>query len=142
MTDYIGPDLELQGAIVAVLKASAPLQALIGNPARIYQDAPPDVWPGAYITIGDCQTIDDSAECLTACEVYPDLHVWSQGKGWSEVKRIASLVRKLLNNATLDLTENRCVSILHETTHMLTDEDGKTRHAVVTFKALVEEPGE
>ena len=142
MTDYIGPDLELQGAIVATLKASAPLQGLIGNPPRIYQDAPPDTWPGAYITLGPAQVIDDSVECLDAVEIYPDIHVWSQGKGWSEIKRIAGLVRKTLHDASITLTENRCVSILHETSHAMRDPDGITKHMVVTFRALVEEPGE
>lgn len=140
MTDYIGPDFELQCAMVAVLKASGPLKALAGNPLRIYQDAPPDNWPGAYLTVGDAQIIDDSASCLSASEIYPAVHVWSQAAGWGEAKRIASLVRKLLHDTELSLTENRCVSFLHETTTAMRDPDGITKHMVVTFKALVEEP--
>lgn len=133
-------DLELQGAMVAVLAADGPLQALIGNPARLYQQVPPNPTK-PYVTIGDADENDDSVDNLDAAEIFPDVHVWSDSpaKDYVECKRICSAIRRALHNADLTLTENRCVQIQHRITRVFVDADNITRHGVVTFRALTEE---
>ncbi len=63
MTVATGPDLELQIAIVAVLRASADLKTLIGDPIRLYQSVP-DGAAFPYITIGEGQCVPDVADCI------------------------------------------------------------------------------
>ena len=133
-------DLELQGAIVAVLAADSALQALIGNPVRLYQQVPPNpTFP--YVTLGASQEGDDSDEFLDAAENFSDWHVWSRSpaKDYVECKRICSALRRAIHNAVLTLSENRCVLIEHRITRTFVDADNITRHGVVTFRALTEE---
>lgn len=133
----IGPDLELQGAVSTVLKASADLKTLIGDPIRLYQDVPPEaVLP--YVTIGLGQVVPDLAECVDGSEVFLDLHAWSQANGWEELKKIVAQLYAAIEGATLSMTENRCLLIERYSEHRMHDSDGVTKHAVVTFRALCE----
>lgn len=129
--------LELQGAVAGLLKASAGLQALIGNPVRLYQDVQADpAFP--YITIGETQDLPDLAECVDGWEIYLTLHIWSRAGGYAEAKQIGAALDDALHNASPALTNNRCLLIERHSTHYLTDPDNVTRHGVVIFRALVE----
>ena len=133
------PDLDLHRAIVTKLRADATLLTLIGNPLRLYEDPPTDgAWTLAYVTVGDGQNVPDQVQGLNGAEVYAALHVWSRGSGWAECKRIADALYDALNEADLSLGGSRCVLIDHDGTNYLRDPDGKTKHAVVTFRALTE----
>jgi hypothetical protein len=139
MTAAVGPDFDLQRAIVTVLKASADLQSLIGNPIRLYQDAPANAtFP--YVTLGEGQVVPDLADCIDGSEIYPILHVWSRASGFGEAKSIAATIWKALNGATLTMTENRCLLLerdqLGDVT--LSDPDGVTKHIASHYRALVE----
>ena len=95
------PSLALQGAIVAALKASAALGALIGD--RVFDRVPAGaVKP--YIRIGDDQVIPDPAECFErSAEVFATLDVFSSAVGKPEAKRIAGAIVDALDHAHLDL---------------------------------------
>lgn len=133
------PALALQGALVAALKAAAPVTALIGQ--RVYDHVPPNSqFP--YVTVGDDQTLADHAECLEgSVEIHTNLHVWSRPAipGKVEAKQIAGALVTLLNMAALTLSGYVLVLIEHETSHHLDDPDGITAHSVVTFRALIDE---
>ena len=130
-------ELELQGAIVARLKADAALAALVAD--RIYDQAPsPTIYP--CVTQGEAQTIRTDATCLTASEVYLTIHAWSQAVGFPEVKRLADAVEEALHLAPLPLATNRLVSILHQRTRTFRDQDDVTSHAVIEFVARTEKP--
>lgn len=134
-----GPDLELQGAIVAKLKADGALQALIGNPIRLYQDVPtPNTLTFPYVTIGEGQNVPDQVQCIDGSEIFVDLHVWSRATGFPECKRIAAAIEAALNDADLTLDSNRCVVILRDGARYLRDQDLVTKHAVITLRALTE----
>lgn len=129
--------LELQGAIVARLKAYAPLTALVAQ--RIYDDVPlPATTP--YVSLGPDQIVSDDADCLTGYEVTIQIDAWSTTKGLPEVRRVAEAVRSALHDYDLPLTDNALVSIQHRQTRNLRDPDGVTNHAVIEFVALVEQP--
>lgn len=137
------PELELQGALVARLKADAALITLVGS--RVY-DQPPTNSTGVviatypYVTIGEAQTIRDDATCLSAGQVYLTLHAWSQAVGFPEVRRIADAVTESLHLAPLALATNRLISIMHRQTRTFRDADGLTSHAVIEFVANTEKP--
>lgn len=132
----LGMDVELQKAIVAVLRADATLMGLIGE--RLYEDVPPNPdYP--YVTIGQTQEVDDSVEYLTSSTIYVDVHVWTTTKGYKECKRICSHIRALVHDKPLVLAEERLVTILHRVSRVFPDGDTVTKHGVVTFNALTEE---
>ena len=134
-----GPDLQLQGAIVAKLKADTGLQALIGSPVRLYQDVPaPAALTFPYVTIGEGQNVPDQVQCIDGSEIFLDLHVWSRATGFAECKRIAAIIESALNDAVLTLDDHRCVEIERDGARYLRDQDLVTKHGVVTFRALTE----
>lgn len=131
------PTLELQGAIVAKLKATGTVTALIGT--RIY-DSVPSTATFPYVSFGPEQILEDDAECITGFEVFMQLDAWSRGVGFPEVKRIAEAVRKTLHDFDLVLTDNALVSFQHRQTRVFRDPDGLTAHAAIEFIGLVEQP--
>ncbi|MDW9483199.1 DUF3168 domain-containing protein [Sinorhizobium meliloti] len=134
------PELELQGAIVARLKADVGLMALVNG---VY-DQPPDTAfatpKESYVTIGEAQFLRDDATCVNGGEVYLTLHAWSRKVGYPVAKQIADAVAESLHLAPLTLATNRLISIMHRQTRVFRDTDGLTSHAVIDFVANVEKP--
>ncbi|MDX0014793.1 DUF3168 domain-containing protein [Sinorhizobium meliloti] len=134
------PELELQGAIVARLKADVGLMALVNG---VY-DQPPDTAfatpKESYVTIGEAQFLRDDATCVNGGEVYLTLHAWSRKVGYPVAKQIADAVAESLHLAPLALATNRLISIMHRQTRVFRDPDGLTSHAVIDFVATVEKP--
>lgn len=139
MTVTVGPDLELQIAIVTVLAASVDLKTLIGNPIRLYQDVPATpTFP--YVTIGEAQAIPDIAECIDGSEVFPVLHIWSRGAGFTEAKKISATIWAALNGATLTMSQNKCVLLERDGLgdQAMRDPDGVTKHIASHYRAICE----
>jgi hypothetical protein len=130
-------DLELQGAMLAALKADATVASLVAG--RIY-DQTPDPVTFPYVTIGEAQFVRDDATCLSGGEVFLTLHAWSRAVGFPEVKRIADAVVEALHLAALSLPTNRLISINHRQNRVFRDDDGLTSHAVIELVAYVEKP--
>lgn len=131
------PSLELQGAIVARLKADAAVTGLIGS--RVY-DRVPDAGTFPYVSFGPEQILPDDADCITGFEISMQIDAWSRGVGFPEVKRIAEAVRAALHAVELTLMDNALVSFEHRQTRIFRDPDGITNHAAIEFVALVEQP--
>lgn len=131
------PGLALQDAIVATLRATPAVTALIGG--RFFDRAPDDTaFPHAEI--GEVQVLDDGADCLEdAAEIFVTLHVWSRAVGAVEARQITGAIRAALHLATLDLGADwALVEIGHRDTRTFDDGDGKTTHGVMTFRALID----
>lgn len=138
MTVTLGPDLELQGAVVAVISADTDVKLLIGTPPRI-NPAQSEAWPGSYIEIGEGRNVPDLAECIDGSEVYLDIHVWSRkDTSFADAKKIAATIWAALRASTITLTENRLLTLLPEGQQHMRDPDGQTLHVVLTLKALCE----
>ncbi|WFU88987.1 DUF3168 domain-containing protein [Rhizobium sp. CC1099] len=133
-------ELELQGAIVARLKADAPLMVLING---VYDQPPDTCWATpkeSYVTLGEAQTLRDDATCISGGQVYLTLHAWSRLTGYPAVKKIADAVAESLHLAPLTLATNRLISLMHRQTRTFRDADGLTSHAVIDFVANTEKP--
>jgi hypothetical protein len=131
------PSLELQGAIVARLKAWAGLSATING--RVY-DAVPGNAAFPYITVGEGDETSDDADCIDGFEISLDIDVWSRETGYVQAKRISDEVRKAIKSADLALPTNALVDFRHRQTRFLRDPDGLTSHAVMTFEGFAEQP--
>ena len=131
------PSLELQGAIVARLKAWAGLSATVNG--RVY-DAVPAGAAFPYITVGEGDETSDDADCIDGFEISLDIDIWSRAIGYPEAKRISDEVRKALKSADLALPTNALVDFRHRQTRFLRDPDGLTSHAVMTFEGFAEQP--
>lgn len=131
-------DLELQGAIVARLKARSTLTAFVAQ--RIY-DRPPTNAPFPYVEYGESQVLRDDVTCLKANLIYVKIHVWSQySGGFKELKEVINEVVEALDDAPLVLPSHRLVSLTRQDTRHFKDPDEVTTHGVVEFVARVETP--
>lgn len=129
----IDASLELQGRVVAVLKAAG----IAGG--RIHDSVPPTpTFP--YVSIGPWTGTSDNADCIDAEEISAQIDVWSRQPGYVEAKKIARAVRTALRDADMALANNALVLFEHRITRVFRDPDGLTSHAALTFTALIEEP--
>lgn len=138
MTAPIGQSLDLQKAMVAVLRADADLQILFGGTVRLYQDVPVNpVFP--YITVGAVHEDNASVLGATILDLYPVFDVWSRAGGFSEVGQIANAIIAALHERSdsLVLSESSCsaLRLARPGLQTMRDPDGVTKHAVVTFAA-------
>jgi hypothetical protein len=123
--------LELQGAIVAKLKADN----IAGG--RVYDTVPGGaLFP--YVSLGPGDSIEIDHDCIEAEEITVQIDAWSRAQGYPEVLGIAAQIRESLHNYDATLSTNAFVSLLHRNTRRMRDPDGLTSHAVVEFVAVVE----
>lgn len=138
----MSPDLELQGVIIARLKADPDVSALVEQ--RVY-DKVPDAPTFPYVSLGPTEELSDDATCgdgtLTGFAITLQIDCWSRTVGFPEVKRVADAVRRALVGEELALNENALVYFEHRITRTLRDPDGLTSHAALTFEAFAEQPG-
>lgn len=141
MTALEGPDYQLQVQVVAVLRASDDLQALIGadGKLRLYEVVPKDA-PFPYCTIGQSQDLPDLADCIDGSEINFPITIWSNSTSFKEAKQIAKCIRDTLTAATITMTQNRCLLIQRDQAgdFSLVEPDGVTRRVIANFRALLE----
>ena len=138
MTAPLGPSLELQGAVLAAIKASPTLKTLAGNPVRVFDNVPTDTaFP--YITIGPDQNVPDMVQGLDGSEIFFDVHVWSRTSTFQECKTIGAAIKACFPlDGALSLTENRNLLIERRSEQHMIDQDNVTKRGIYTFRALVE----
>jgi len=125
------PSLPLQIAIVAALKA-ADVAA-----DRIYDTVPPNaVFP--YVSISGSQVLPDKADCIDGTEVFVQLDAWSRAQGYPEVMGIAGSVVDALDDEPLAVDGFHLVVFEMQSLNYLRDPDGLTRHAAISFRALLQ----
>lgn len=132
--------LELQGAIVAALKADTGVSGIVGD--RVFDYVPRSSGSVTaefpFVAIADFQELTEDADCIPGAEIFVTIDVWSRAIGKPEAHRLASAVKAALTDLTL--TDFALVMLEHDSTRTLTDPDGLTTHAVLTFRAFVEQP--
>lgn len=131
---------------------SVPLQQAVYNRLvaalpgyRIYDDPPnqPDGIADAdfpYITVGEdtVQAWDTDGSLGANCTVV--LHVWSRKNGKKEAKTILGLLYTALNRQAANLTAAgyTFIDALHESSEVVEEVDGKTRHGIIRFRLTME----
>jgi hypothetical protein len=133
---YSDPSLQLQKALVAVLKADAGVNAIIAG--RIY-DAVPGGAVKPYLSFGPFQMLPEHGSCLDGGEAFVTLDGWAAGPDTVQVKQLGAAVAKALDLAPIVLdAPPRLVEMTIEQTQYMRDPDGITAHAVITVHALTD----
>lgn len=133
---------ELQRAIVAALTNDATVATLVAG--RIYDHVPRDPATGKttaefpFVSFGPEQNLPENLDCIDAEEIVIQINGWSRDPGFMEVKRIAKAVKNVLHEAELPIADNGLVYFVFDGRRILRDPDGLTSHAVLTFRAGVE----
>ena len=127
----------LQQAIYAAIAASTDLQALIGDPPRLFDFVPREsVFP--YVVIGDGIQSDWSTATEDGTEHQLTINAWSRSTGHKEAKAIAEIIRVTLNNAALSVSGATLIDIRHLATDFARQPDGQTYRASLRFRAVTE----
>ena len=133
---YNDPSLQLQKALVAVLKADAGVNAIIAG--RIY-DAVPGGAVKPYLSFGPFQMLPEHGSCLDGGEAFVTLDGWAAGPDTVQVKQLGAAVAKALDLAPIMIdAPPRLVEMTVEQTQYMRDPDGITAHAVITVHAFTD----
>lgn len=130
----------VQDALYEALRADAGVQALLGDPARLYDHVPPDAaFP--FVTLGDMQaeTFDTSDHDGIMQRV--TLHVWSRQRGRQECKVILEALHDRLHHRTLSITGRQHVLTRFMAAETLLDDDGLTYHALAQYRVITRSVG-
>lgn len=125
---------EVVTAIVAALKATSAVSTPVNN--RIYA-TPPDgqlVFP--FISFGSLDAEDFSHKTKNGQKIRIQIDVWSRYEGPLEVSNISKAVYDLLHKSNLSIPSGSAFLTRVTNFTILTDDDGGTRHGVVTVEVL------
>lgn len=130
-------DRAFAAGVRAAAMADAGVKALLGDPARVYDDPPPDVvFP--YLTIGRVESRPADSAAAEALEHALTLHVWSRYGGRAETLDIIGALRGALHNAPLAVEGRRLVFLFAQFADVFRSGDGRTTHGVLRLRALTE----
>lgn len=131
-----GPDLALQVALVAALRADAGLAALVGP--RIY-DEPPQKTRFPYVRIGTVNARPLRLSCRTDDDLTFSIEAHSRPvSGRVEAGRIAFAVRKALDGAQLTAPGYTVAWCQYTTQAVSRASDGRSYVATIAFEASLE----
>lgn len=135
--------LELQGAIVALLKANGAVANIVDK--RVFDHVPRSPQTGAitaqypFVGIASSDELSEVIDCVDAIDLSIDIDCWSREPGFPEVRRLSEAVRKALHDVDVALSESAIVLLQHRQTRTFRDPDGLTSHAVLSFEAALEQ---
>jgi hypothetical protein len=129
------PTLALQEKLIAVLKTSSHVTALVGQ--RVF-DYLPSEQPTPYITLGQPQVLPDRADCIDGAEVSFPINGWASGPSSVTVKRLSIAILAALDGQEFVISGHRMVLGEVDSINYLDDPDEFTKHVVVTLRVLTE----
>jgi hypothetical protein len=133
----VNADEALAASIRAAAMEHAAVKTVLGDPARIYDDPPPDViFP--YVTLGRVESRPGDASGMEAIEHAITLHCWSRYGGRAEALQVIAALRDALHNAALSVEGRRLVFVFAQFTDVFRSGDGRTTHGILRLKALTE----
>lgn len=113
------------------------VSALVGN--RIWYRAPEDA---TFPYIGDFETFQLRADatCVSGSDITLNIHVWTRdGQDLlQDARAIAHEIAQALHDFPLSLPSNHLVTLEHRGDRIFYDQDGKTGHGVVEFRAITQ----
>lgn len=132
-----GHELALQKALLAHLKGDTALQALLGDPARIWDGAPED---GGFphVLVGRAESRPLPADGGGVEHVLA-LTATSRFRGTEEAKAILAALRLRLADAVLEADGVRTVSLRATFADVFPSADRARTYAVLRVRAVTEE---
>ena len=126
----------LRAAIHDALVADTALTTLLGG-ARVYDEVPGGTaFP--YVTLGECRIADWSTGSEAGEELNLTLHAWSRQGGHKQAHEIAGALLAALDDAPLTVSGHALVNLRFALADIRREADGRTYHALVRFRAVVE----
>jgi hypothetical protein len=133
--------MSAERALAAALRmasmADDGVRAIVGVPARVYDDPPTDVaFP--YVTLGRVESRPADASDADAQEHVVTVHAWSRYGGRAEALDLIDALRAAFHNAPLSVEGRRLVMLFAVFADVFRDGDGRTTHGVLRLRAITE----
>lgn len=122
--------LPLQGAILAALKAHAPLMAKVTG---VY-DVPPSTAVLPYVSVGSITEQPTDAHNQRGIDTAFVLHIWSDYQGNAQAGQILASLTDVLDRQPLTVTGWPHVSIALDQAYTVEDPDPRIRHINARFR--------
>ena len=127
----------MQKALIAHLRDDAALKALLGDPARIWDQAPREAaWP--HLTVGRSESRPVAADGC-GVEHALSLRCASRFGGTEEAKAICAAVRAAVQEAALEADGVRSVSVRATFADVFRSNDQRRVWGVVRIRAVTED---
>lgn len=130
-------EMALQKALIAHLQGDAAVQALLGEPARIW-DAPPDRPAFPHLLIGRSESRPVRADG-GGVEHALTLTIVSRFRGTEEAKAVLAAVRLRLADAAVEADGVRTTALRASFADVFPGADGARTFAVLRVRAVTEE---
>jgi hypothetical protein len=91
------------------------------------------------VTIGENQHNDFSTDTEDGAEVLITIHTWSRTDSIKETLVLLDEINAILNRSELVLTSWLCAGVSFDMSSVMKDPDGRTRHGVIRFTAIIGE---
>lgn len=125
----------LQQAVFSALSGDAGVQALVGNPARVFDHVPENTeFP--YVTVGEATAVDGSTMAKDGQRHTITLHVWSRARGRKETKQVLAAIHDVLHKGALTIAGHVHAGTVFEFTDTFLDPDGLTYHGVARYRTV------
>lgn len=133
----MSPDLALHQALLDLLRADPGLTALLGEPARIWDEPPePKVFP--FVTLGRAETRPWGGLDGEGLEHALTLTCVSRFDGAEEAKAVVAALRTALHDAAPALDGHRLVSLRVTYADVFRSPDWRPLYGVVRVRAVTE----
>lgn len=128
----------LQDALYEALRVDGAVQALLGNPARLYDHVPPEAtFP--FVTLGTMQAEPFDTHQHEGTSTRATLHIWSRTRGNQETKRIMDALSNRLHGGALSIAGQQLVLCRLQGAATDLDDDGLTHHGLLQFQLITQE---
>lgn len=133
----IDHEAALQKAMIAWLKADEGVQALLGHPARIWDEPPAErQWP--HLIVGRAESRPVAAgDCGVEHRI--SLTCISRFGGTEEARAVIAAIRASLHEATLEADGVRTINLRATFSDVFRAPDLKRTYAVIRLRAVTEE---
>tara|TARA_Y100000592_G_scaffold35578_1_gene56494 strand:- start:33 stop:434 length:402 start_codon:yes stop_codon:yes gene_type:complete len=130
MSDH---SLQLQKTVFDTLDGDSNLQSKVSD---VFNFVPQNTtYP--YVQVGDDSMADNSTKDLDGNIHSIMIHTWSRYRGDKEAKEIMARIYELLHNSSLSVSGASLVNARFETSDILNDPDGITKHGVQRFRFVI-----
>lgn len=133
MTDLHSP---LADTLISKLAADTGIQALLGNPARVYDHRPAMAsFPYAVIAQGEAR--DMGTKTLAAVSHGVNVEIFSRQRSGKECRQVLAAIKTALHDASVTLAAGSLSRCQEEFATVRFDEEAQAAHAQARYRCVV-----
>ena len=126
---------DLQTILNSTLNGDSTLDGIVGN-NKIFDNVPQDTtYP--YVVLGNITALNRGTKTLDGNDYVLDIDVWSTYRGKKEISEAMERIYELLHDTTYSVSGADMVVSQVRNTITLVENDGITRHGVLTLSVIV-----